>query len=271
MATDQELAEQMGRVWRSLADAGRPLTEAEWKTATEVPGWSVQDNLAHVTALEWQLLGRPELDHQVADDLPHVRNDFGRTNEVFVDSRRSWTGADVLAEFEAVTGDRLAALAALDADGFGSESWTPVGPGTVRDLLPFRIFDAWVHEQDMRRAVGRPGDLDGPVAAAAMQRILDTLPFVVGKKAAAPDGATVVVDLAPPLAARVAVVVDGRARPVEPVPEQPSVRIAMDGETYARLACGRLDPAPVLAGDRVRLEGDATLGRRVVEELNFLF
>jgi uncharacterized protein (TIGR03083 family) len=271
VAADQELVEQQGLVWASLADVGRPLTEAEWKTPTEVPGWSVQDNLVHVTALEWRLLGRPEPDHPIPDDLPHLRNEFGRSNEVFVDSRRSGSGADALAEFEAVTGQRLTDLARLGPDGFGAESWTPVGPGTVRDLLPFRIFDAWVHEQDMRRAVGKPGDLDGPVADAAMTRILAALPFVVGKKAAAPDGATVVVDLAPPLAERVAVIVEGRARRLERIPDAPSVRVRTDGETFARLACGRLDPAAVLAGDRVTLEGDATLGRRVVEELNFLF
>ena len=56
----------------------------------------------------------------------------------------------------------------------------------TRDLLPFRVFDAWVHEQDMRRAVGRPGDLDTPVAAAALDRIVGTMPFVVGKRAGAP-------------------------------------------------------------------------------------
>jgi hypothetical protein len=29
--------------------------------------------------------------------------------------------------------------------------------------MHIRIFDCWVHEQDMRRATGRPGHLTGPV------------------------------------------------------------------------------------------------------------
>jgi len=65
--------------------------------------------------------------------------------------------------------------------------------------------------------------------------------------------------------------VEGRARRLDRIPDAPSARVRTDGETFARLACGRLDPAAVLAGDRVTLEGDATLARRVVEELNFLF
>ncbi len=65
--------------------------------------------------------------------------------------------------------------------------------------------------------------------------------------------------------------VEGRARPVEPIPDDASAEIHTDGETYARLACGRLDPAVALAAGQVRVAGDAALGRRVVEELNFLF
>ena len=45
-----------------------------------------------------------------------------------------------------------------------------MGPGTVRDLLPFRIFDSWVHEQDMRRAVHRAGNLDSDAARLAAGR-----------------------------------------------------------------------------------------------------
>ena len=41
---------------------GRPratLDETEWKPPTECPGWTVQDNLVHITALERFILGDP--------------------------------------------------------------------------------------------------------------------------------------------------------------------------------------------------------------------
>jgi uncharacterized protein (TIGR03083 family) len=234
-------------------------------------GWTVQDNLVHIVALEWLALGRPAPDHELPDDLPHVKNDFGRTNEVFVDSRRDRTGEEALAEFRSVTADRLAQLRTFGPDEFGAASFTPVGPGTVRDLLPFRVFDSWVHEQDMRRAVRRPGDLGGPVADAAFERVVASMPFVVGKKAQAPQGSTVVFDLTPPLARHFAIRTDGRAQLLDEVPDDATVRVTTDGETFLRLACGRLDPAEVLAGDAVQLEGDEPLGRRVVDALNFLF
>jgi uncharacterized protein (TIGR03083 family) len=186
-AADRALVERLDDVWSRLADLGATLSAADWVRPTAVPGWSVQDNLAHLTDLERMLLGRDPVDHEVPEGLAHLRNDVGSRNEVFVDARRSWSGADVLAEFVEVTGARLAVLRALGAEGFGAESWTPMGPGTVRDLLPFRAFDSWVHEQDMREALGRPGGCTGPAAEAAMDRIVGTLGFVVGKSSPPPS------------------------------------------------------------------------------------
>ncbi len=271
MTSDATLVDHLSHVWTSIATLGRGLSEDQWKTATEVPGWSVQDNLVHVTALEWRLLGRPDPDHAIPDGLPHVHNDFGRTNEIFVDSRRDRAGAACLAEFEDVTSERLQQLRGFGPDDFAAESWTPVGPGTVRDLLPFRVFDAWVHEQDMRRAVAVPGDLEGPVADAVMARIATTMPFVVGKKVAPPDGTTVLFELRAPLPGRYAVGVDGRARLLDDEPATPTTRITTDGETFARLACGRVEAAAALGDGRVEVAGDEALGRQVVASLNFLF
>jgi uncharacterized protein (TIGR03083 family) len=270
---DHELVARLTEVWASMAELGSSLSEAQWKTATEVPGWSVQDNLVHITGLESMLLGRPDADHVLPGGLEHVKNDIGQRNEVFVDSRRSQSGADALAEFREVTGARLADLRGYGPDDFASESWTPIGDATVRDLLPFRIFDSWVHEQDMRRAVNVPGDLDSPTAALSLERMVSTMPFIVGKRAGAPDGTAVVIDLDGPLARTFAIGVEGgRAKTLSAVPaDGVTTRIATDSETFARLACGRVDPAVALTDGRVRLEGDDALGRRVVEEMNFLF
>jgi len=268
---DQELVGALDDVWSSIGSLGDDLSEAEWKTPTEVPGWSVQDNLAHIIGIEARILGRDEPEHDVPADLPHVHNEVGASNEVAVDARRARSGAAVLAEFRDITGERLAQLRASGPDDFGAESWTPMGPGTVRDLLPFRIFDAWVHEQDMRRAVGREGHVDGPVAEAALERVIGAVPFVVGKKAAAPEGASVAFELSGPLARSFGVGVEGgRARLLDEVPASPTSRIATDSVTFERLGTGRVDPAAALDGGQVRVEGDVTLGERIVANLNFL-
>ncbi len=270
---DTQLVDQLEQVWGSMTELGAQLDEGEWKRATEVPGWSVQDNLTHISSIEARLLGRPEPDHELPDEIPHVKNDFGRSNELYVDSRRTLTGAEAFAEFRRDhRGAHHPAPRAYGADDFDAETWTPVGPGTVRDLLPFRVFDSWVHEQDMRRAVARPGDLDTPVAGVALERIVASMPFVVGKKAGAPEGSTVVFDLGAPLARTVAIGVEGgRAKLLDAAPARPTVTLSTDTETFARLACGRIDPTAALDAGAVRIEGDADLGRRVIESMNFLF
>jgi len=271
-AADLAVVEMLAEVWGRLVELGADLTEDEWKRPTDLPGWSVQDNLTHLTDIEARVLGLSREEHALPAGLEHVRNEPGERNEVFVDARRTWTGAAALAEFRDVTDQRLAALRALRPDGFGAESWTPMGPGTVRDLLPFRAFDSWTHEQDIRRALGRPGGCTGPAAEAAMDRIIGTVGFVVGKKVAPPDGTTVVVETTAPLARTVVVrVVDGRASTGGDVPDAPTVRITAPGEAWARVACGRSDPLVELAAGTFACTGDVDLGRRVVAALNFLF
>jgi len=272
MTTDQELVDLLDEVWTSMEDCTSGLTEQQWRTETECPGWTVQDNLVHITALEAMSIGKDLPLSEVPDDLPHVKNDFGKQNERWIESRRSWTGADARAEFHAVTRERIDGLRSLDEAGFGADSWTPQGPGTVRDLLPFRIFDSWVHEQDIRRALGVPGNLDSASAAYALGMMAKPMAFVVGKKAGAPDGSVVVFSLQAPLARRLVIVVtDGRAAVVDAPPGDPTVTITMGTETFARLAAGRVDTASAIAADEVTFRGDEALGRRVVEHMNYLF
>jgi uncharacterized protein (TIGR03083 family) len=190
----------------------------------------------------------------------------------WIESRRAWTGADALAEFVATTDARIAQLRTLDDDGFAADSWTPMGPGTVAGLLGFRLFDSWVHEQDMRGGLERPGDLDSAAARFSTQMMLDVLPYVVGKKVGAPDGSTVVLTLSGPIATSAAVAVtEGRARPLDPVPELATVNVSLASDTYGRLSCGRLDPDEAVVTGVVAIEGDIDLGGALVRQLNYMF
>ena len=267
-----ELVDMLEAVWGSMAALGASLDEAEWKAPSECPGWTVQDNLVHITALERFILGDPLPSEDLPDELPHVKNDIGRANERWIESRRAWTGADAFAEFVATTEARVAQLRELDDDGFAADSWTPMGPGTVAGLLGFRIFDSWVHEQDMRGGLERPGDLDSAAARFSTGMMLDVLPYVVGKKVGAPDGSTVVLTLSGPIATTTAVgVTDGRARPLEPVPDTPTVSLSLASDTYGRLACGRLDPDEAVVTGVVAIDGDIELGGALVRQLNYMF
>ncbi|HMF82519.1 MAG TPA: maleylpyruvate isomerase family mycothiol-dependent enzyme [Acidimicrobiia bacterium] len=268
---DQELVDRLEEVWTSIDSMCANLNEEQWKTPTDLPGWSVQDNVVHISAIESTILGRPDPDH-TPPDYDHVKNDAGQHNEVWVDSRRSWSGAQVLDEFREVTGARLRQLRGLTPSDFDAESWTPAGPGTVRDLLPFRIFDSWAHEQDIRRAVDQPCDFSSPAGELSFARVVSALPYVVGKKVAPPDGTTVVFDVTGSRPMTIAIGVDGgRAKPLSTAPERATVTLAMDAQTLACLGLGRWDPAAALDDDQVTITGDEKLGRAVVGQMNFMF
>jgi uncharacterized protein (TIGR03083 family) len=131
------------------------------------------------------------------------------------------------------------------------------------------VLDIWAHEQDIRAAVGRPGNNDSPAAEHTIDRLIRTVPIVVGKRAATPEGATVLLRITGPVHREVSVTVrDGRAKFDESPPAAPLATVSMDSDTFASLAMGR-ERADDLV-DAIRLDGDRELGRRIVENFNMM-
>ncbi len=157
----------------------------------------------------------------------------------------------------------------MSTEEFDELGFTPEGEAPYRTFMEIRAFDCWMHEQDIRRAIDRPGGWDREVAAFTVDRLRKGLGYGIGKKAAAPDGSSVVFDVTGPIERQVGVVVDGRASVVEDVPTDPTVRLTMDTETYVCLTGGRWHPADVRADGKVTVEGDTELGNRIVDNLAF--
>jgi uncharacterized protein (TIGR03083 family) len=266
----EPMIDHLDTVWRDVADLASDLTDDQWRLPTDCPGWSVHDNVAHMIGTERLLLG--EQPSAAGSDAPHVRNDIGKANEAWIATYAAFAGPDLLAELRAVTARRLDALRNLGRDDWDREGFTPEGPGPYRQFMEIRVFDCWYHDQDMREALGRPGFLEGPVADLSIGRIPGkALGYVVGKKAAAPPGTTVVFTIEgdAPLVASVTVPPEGRAV-VTPGPlDDPTVSITSDRRTFTRLAGGRWSGDRARTDGDVRVEGDAELGVRIVDNLGF--
>ncbi len=179
----------------------------------------------------------------------------------------------MLDEFRRVSVERLAELRALPPERFDEIGPTPVGQAPFREFLNVRVFDGWIHEQDMRRALARPGHLSGPAVDLSVGRMAAAMPYVVGKKVGAPDGTSVVIVVEADdgsVARVIPVVVEGRAALADAAPDDPTVRVALDLEAFVALSTGRWDASAALDGGRAAFDGDAELGRSVVEQLNFM-
>jgi uncharacterized protein (TIGR03083 family) len=98
-------------VWGDIASLCDGFTEEQWALPTDCPGWSVQDNVAHMIGTERMLLGE-QPDAPPVADAAHVRNDIGKANEQWIATYRDWNGEKLLDEFRSVTGRRLDVLRA---------------------------------------------------------------------------------------------------------------------------------------------------------------
>lgn len=265
---DEPVVDRLAEVWASLDTLCDDLTEVEWKTPTALPGWTVQDCLSHVVGVERMLLGDPQPAVDVSH-LTYVKDPFAEAMEAWVEQRRSRSGAEVLAEFREQIPRRLEHLRAMTTEDFDRPGFSPIGEVPYRDFMGVRVFDCWMHEQDIRLALDRPGHLTGPVVDVALVRFRAALGYVIGKKAGAPEGSSVVLVTTGGPAVSFPVVVEGRARLVDSAPAEPTVRITLPFETFVALGGGRWDAERARAAGGVTIEGDQALGERVLASLAF--
>ncbi len=187
----------------------RSLSDSEWATPSRCEGWSVGDVCRHVTGIQADIAaGR--LDDLVAPDASErqVKERAGRTQVEVADELRD-----------------AAALAMTLAAAFDDDAWAadpPVDvPGTLGEAVEGLWYDAWVHGDDIRAALGRPAER-GPGLAAAVSHLSDLLTH----RGWGP--ATLGLDGVPEFQ------VGGGGR-----------RITGDPVDFVRAATGRADPAPI--------------------------
>lgn len=262
-----ELGELMEQAWSSMEELCSQLDPRDWALATDCPGWSVKDQLAHICALESRALGRPQ-PAAGPKKAEHTRNELGEMNEGDLEARRSMSPEELLAEYRDVTSERSKVLAS-----WTDEEWTQEGQGVLgaaprEQIIRIRIVDVFTHEQDIRVATGRPGHMTGGVARLVYEQMAGALGFVLVKRAAADEGQTAVFEIGRPGETIAFGVTGGRGKKLDELPTDPSVRLAMDAETFLRLTGGRWSPERVEQEGRVHIAGDVDLGRRILAGLN---
>lgn len=243
----------------AISELVQPLVEGEWNRRTPCYGWSVRDIVSHVIGLDTEMLGDPRPIHSLPRDLYHVTNEHQRYMEMQVDVRRHHTAPEMTSELEYVVIRRNRQLRNESRDP-GTKVRGPLGTElTLEEAVRGHAFNVWVHEQDLRAALGRPGNLDSPGAYVARDVLLSALPEIVATKADAPRSSAVVFDIHGPVEFLRTIRVDIQGRgTLETAPALgPAATLTLDWETYVRLACGRATLESV--ADRVKAEGDPEL------------
>ncbi|MDH3680380.1 MAG: maleylpyruvate isomerase family mycothiol-dependent enzyme [Acidimicrobiia bacterium] len=263
------IVELLRSQFKSLDFLGSSLTPKEWHTPASLPGWVVFDVYAHIIGTESMLEGY-ELPYTKVDveSLSHVHNEIGAFNETWIESLSHLAPAALLDRFRRVTASRLRTLEAMTQKEFEAETETPTGPAPYWRFMQIRVFDCWMHEQDIREGLGRPGHESGPCARASVDEVVRALGYIIGKKAAAEDGSSVTIELTGPVKRTIHVVVHGRAKVVDELSEPATATIAMSSSLFMRLAGGRASNLSNRLGD-IDFSGDLALAERVVKNLAF--
>jgi uncharacterized protein (TIGR03083 family) len=253
--------------WQAIGDflgLLEQLSPADWSAPTDLPGWDVHAVAAHTAHLEAVLTGAPEDPLTVAEG-GHVRGLMGVYTESGVVARRDRTPDELINEISAsATARHTALLADPPTDAAATpDRLFPGASWTWETLLRNRPLDVWMHEQDVRRAVGRPGGLDSPAAVHVADYLAESLGVVLAKRVGAAPGTTAVLAVDGSAPTAYGVNDEARGHRLATVPDEPTVRLGMDRETFVLLAGGRRRPAP----GAVRVDGDADLGERLLDRL----
>ncbi|MEO7449258.1 MAG: maleylpyruvate isomerase family mycothiol-dependent enzyme [Humibacillus sp.] len=254
------LLDALDQTVQSVIDLGVGCRDEDFDRSTDCPGWSVKDQISHVVGLEKSFAGLGGADDVEVPDLPHLRHDDARRLERDVQARRGRSGRQVVAELADFHPERIASLRESTAD-LDTVIGGQLGPDTTfGHLLRMRIIDIWCHEQDLRNALDRPGNLDTPAAAVFTEAVLRSLPRIVSRVADIGPGHAVVVDVTGPVVAR-----DG-ARVITGEDERPYGEALFSGHH-------RSDGEDQLDVTSIKLTTDAltrrAAGRRTTDQIHY--
>ena len=176
------------------------LTEADWLAPTVCPGWTVHDLTAHIVhdylrrlsagRDGWSAGWTPVPDAELAPVL-------NRANDEFVATARGLSPR-VLIALLAGFGPQLDEYwSTIDPDATGvSVSWAvPDAPAPAWLDVAREYTELWVHQQQIRSAVGRPGADSRPLTYPVIDTFLRALPQALADA----DGASVTVRVTAPV------------------------------------------------------------------------
>lgn len=263
------LVELLAAQFLSLDELAASLAPREWYQRTALPGWAVIDVFAHLIGAELAVDGEEPPPATVdVSTFDHVLNQIGVLNERWIESMADQTPEELLHRFRQVVAARLGALAALSNDEWHAVVDSPIGPVPYWRFMQIRLFDAWMHEQDIRECLIRPGNESGRLAEAAVEEVQRMLGYVVGKRAGAAPGSTVTFELVGPVYQTIHMAVDDRAEVVDHLDTTPTTTVRLSSSLLLRLSGGRLSMLPDRLGG-LEFEGDLDLARRIVAGLSF--
>jgi uncharacterized protein (TIGR03083 family) len=246
---------------QGLLELLRSLDVADWAKPTVCPGWDVHDVAAHVLNDYLRRLSGNRDEHGGAvflddDTLPTY---LARTNGEFVRAMRQCS-PQALVDLLAHLGRQLDLVwttTDLEGPAHLDVSWAAPGRSAAWLDIAREYAELWIHQQQIREAVSRPGADGVPMIRPVLVTVLHALPVALRDRPR-PPGAAVRFDITGPAGGCWAAVSDGTSWDLTADSVQhPTASVRIDQDTLWRLASRGLTPAQARRSSE--LDGDPEL------------
>lgn len=162
------------------------LRDEEWRKPTVCPGWSVKDIVLHLLADD---VGKLSRNRDVFDESTLMNNSpklsswndlvayINQRNELWVQATRRMSNR-LVCTFLALTGEETYQyFSSLDLYALGEPvSWAGPNPAPVWLDIAREYTERWVHQQQIRDAVGKPGLKERKFFAPVLEAFVRALP-----------------------------------------------------------------------------------------------
>jgi len=262
--------------WDNLKNLGKELTENQFNIYTECPGWTIKDLYSHIIGTEKMLLGEKSPPKLEEPWPAHVKNPIGELNERWILFYKNYQPKELLTVFQEVTENRLSQLKEMKPQDFEKIGPTPIGLAPYKEFMSLRLWDCFVHEQDIRVASNKiVNNFDKEILNEVIKRLTKGISYVLAKKALIPEELRIVFLISDqhPLILQFQKINDKVINIIEQVNFKESVTIELPFINLVRISCGRLDPKDVLntPNDYLQIIEGHQWAKVILENLNFVF
>jgi uncharacterized protein (TIGR03083 family) len=237
------------------------LSDEQWLSPTVCAGWTVKDIAAHIMADDLGVVarGRDRWPGRFSGTWSELLLFIDRQNGQWVETMRRLSPR-LVRELLAFSGERAFAFfgeADLDAEG-SPVDWAGPGPSPVWLDIAREYTERWLHQQQIRDAVGISGLKDRRMFAPVLATFVRALPHTY-RDTAAPAGTLVRVSITGEAGGDWSLLRNDDAWTLHAAndAQPPAARITLDQDTAWRLFTKGVTPGAARAA--ATLEGDERL------------
>ena len=241
------------------------LAPEEWSAKTACAGWSVQDIAAHVLGDDVGLIAAWRDGYEDREAAPATWDELvalvNARNDAWVSAWRRASPRLIVEALEWSWPPLWEVLQAVDPEQLGSPvSWAGDRPARNGLHVAREYAERWVHQQQIRDAVHRPGLCEARWVRPLLDTFAHALPVALESHQAPPGTRVSVVAIGEGGGRWDVVRADRWRLDVEHDPA--SATLTVDVETLWRLYTKQVDPAVVET--RAAITGDSELARRLL-------